>query len=128
MFEDTFVFATVEPLPFVSISSSRYLQVSEGNDGERYAVFKISLSGASVDPLRVRVDTHTLAASDWATEGQDCEGVHRTLTFNPGELTKTVKIKIFGDTDFEANEFFGFRLSNVQGAQFTLIPPLCRLL
>src|SRR5437867_1363214 len=45
------------------------------------------------------------------TAGFDYESTSGTLTFNPGELSKTVVVRVFVDTDFEGAETFSVTLS-----------------
>lgn len=121
MFADSFVFRTAEALAFqqptIRFADPRSVSVTEGNDGERFASFRIVLSEAASEEVRVRVDTQTYASSGWATEGVDYAGVHRTITFLPGQVAKTVKVKLFGDTVYEPDEMFTLQLSGVRGAE-----------
>jgi hypothetical protein len=120
LFADSFVFnatqAFAAPQPFVRISPVRMRNVTEGDSGEQRTSFIVSLSEASAETVTVRVDTETFALSGWATEGVDFKGVHRTLTFLPGETQKRVNITIFGDTAYEGDEMFALRLTRAEGA------------
>lgn len=57
---------------------------------------------------------------DYATEdgtaeaGLDYEASSGTLVFNPGETEKTIKVEIIDDEEFEEDETFIVRLSNLQ--------------
>ncbi len=53
-----------------------------------------------------------------ALPGQDYRGKSGTLTFNPGDTTKTVPVKIINDTVPEPTESFIFRLSAPTNATF----------
>ena len=50
-----------------------------------------------------------------ATEGTDYTVASGTLTFNPGETTKTFTVQTTGDTDAESDETFTVTLSNPTG-------------
>ncbi len=50
----------------------------------------------------------------WA--GSDYAGGSGTLTFTPGQTTKTVSVSVSGDVTFEADETFTVDLSNVANA------------
>ncbi|PYS27254.1 MAG: hypothetical protein DMF75_20720, partial [Acidobacteria bacterium] len=47
-----------------------------------------------------------------ATAPSDYIAINGTLTFNPGDLTKTIGVTINGDTNFEPNESFAMNLSS----------------
>src|SRR5262249_32012296 len=51
-----------------------------------------------------------------ATAGSDYAAAAGTLTFNPGETTKTVAVTVYGDTVAEANETVLLNLSGASGA------------
>jgi acetyl esterase/lipase len=86
--------------------------VSEGNSGSAEAVITVKLSGALGMPASV--DYTTVGGT--ASPGLDYETTSGTLTFAPGETSKTVSVPIFGDSDPETDEDFGIRLSNPAGA------------
>ncbi|MEM7113154.1 MAG: Calx-beta domain-containing protein, partial [Chloroflexota bacterium] len=54
-----------------------------------------------------------------ATAGSDYMGDSGTLTFAPGEVSKTVELDIFEDEFDELNETFGFALANPVNATLT---------
>jgi chitinase len=86
--------------------------VVEGNRGSRQVQFSVTLSNASSQAITVSyrtVDGTALAKSDYsATSG--------TLTFQPGETSRTISVSIKGDRKREANETFSVQLSNAVGA------------
>ena len=47
-----------------------------------------------------------------ATSRRDYFGLSDTLTFNPGQTSKTIKVNVLGDTTFEPSEIFRISLSN----------------
>ena len=70
--------------------------------------FTVSLSDVSGAP--VTVDYETVDGVGAAEE--DYVAQQGTLTFNPGEQTKTVSVELLGDTVLQDNETFFLRLSN----------------
>jgi len=91
--------------PTISIND---VQVTEGNSGTTDAVFTVSLNRAYFSDAHV--DFATVAGT--ATSGVDYQPTSGTLAFLKGETTKTVTVKINGDTTQEPNEAFTVKLSN----------------
>jgi hypothetical protein len=86
--------------------------VTEGHTGSVAALFTVSLSAPNTE--RIAVNYVTVNAS--ATAGGDYQAASGTLTFAPGETSKTIAINILGDTVVEPNETFYVNLSNATGA------------
>ena len=89
-------------IPSVSISGP-----ADVNEAAGTITYTISLSAASVAPVSVNFATangSALASSDYAANSG-------TVTFAPGETTKTVTVAIVNDTVFEGNENFTVSLS-----------------
>ena len=86
--------------------------MTEGNAGTKNLNFTVSLSAAS--GRTVTVDYATLAGT--ATHGSDFNAASGTLTFNPGQTSKTVTIALVGDTLPEPDETFLLSLTNPSGA------------
>jgi hypothetical protein len=87
--------------------------VVEGDSGATSGVFTVSLSNPSF--LTVTVDVAT--ADDTATVADgDYAALTQTVTFAPGETSKTVSVMVNGDTDDEPNETFQVALSNPSNA------------
>src|SRR5206468_621925 len=84
----------------------------EGQSGTTPFTFTVTLSQPA--PWAVTVDFAT--ADGTATAGSDYAAAAGTLTFAPGETTKTITINVSGDTTVEADETFSVNLSNVSGA------------
>ena len=72
----------------------------------------MSLSGASAAPVTVNYAT----ANGTATAGSDFTAVGGTLTFAPGETTKTFTVAITNDAVFEGAENFQVNLSTPTNA------------
>ena len=97
------------PLPTISIND---VQALEGNAGTTDFVFTVSLSAPS--GLTVTVDFATQAGT--ATAETDYISTSGSLTFNPGETTRTIIVAVEGDTNYERDETFSVVLSNVANA------------
>ncbi len=98
--------------PRVTISD---VALSEGDSGTSEAVFTISLSNVVSDPVTVDFAT----ANGTATAGSDYVARSGTLTFAPGEQTKTVSVTVLGDSTDEPTEDFFLDLANVSNATLT---------
>ena len=85
----------------------------EGTDGT--IDFAVTLDTRN-DCETVTVDWAT--ADGTATAGEDYTASSGTLTFNPGETTKTVSVAVLDDDDEESDETFTLQLSNAKGATF----------
>jgi hypothetical protein len=85
--------------------------VPEGDSGTTNANFQVSLSTASDSTVTVDWDTSngTADSSDYAEDSG-------TLTFQPGQTSKTVSVAVYGDTDVEGDELFYVYLSNASNA------------
>jgi urease beta subunit len=98
-----------DPLPELSIGDEA---VAEGNSGTTPATFTVTLSAESG-----RTVTVDYATSDGtATQPGDYQPGSGTLTFSPGQTSKTVTVLVNGDSTVEANETFTVDLSNPAGA------------
>lgn len=96
--------------PTVSIGNAP--SILEGDAGTKNAVFTVTLSTSSNLPITVdysAIDGTALGASDFTLPGG-------TLTFAPGETTKTILVPINGDTTDEADEQFSVKLANPTNA------------
>jgi N,N-dimethylformamidase beta subunit-like, C-terminal/Concanavalin A-like lectin/glucanases superfamily/Bacterial Ig-like domain/Bacterial Ig domain/Calx-beta domain len=108
----SFTTAASPPPPTISINN---VSVTEGNSGTVNATFTVTLSAASSQTVTVTYAT----ADGTATAGSDYTAVPpTTLTFTPGQTSKTVAVSVLGDTAFEANETFFVNLSNPTNATF----------
>jgi Calx-beta domain/Bacterial Ig-like domain (group 1) len=88
------------------------VSVLEGNSGTANAVFTVSLDSASATPVTVDFAT----ADGTATTPSDYASASGTLTFAPGETTKTVSVSVNGDLLVEPDESFLVNLLNAVGA------------
>ena len=92
-------------LPEININDINILEV---NNGSSNAIFTVTLSEASSEEIRVDFNTE----DDTAREGVDYEATSGTLSFAPGETSKTVAVKVYGDILDEENSSFNLNLSN----------------
>jgi hypothetical protein len=85
----------------------------EGDDGRRRAIFPITLSRPSDEPVLLAYAT----SAGSATPGRDYRETTGFVTFQPGETRVTIGIRTFGDRFDEADESFTVTLQAVSGAQ-----------
>jgi hypothetical protein len=74
----------------------------EGNNGRTLFVFIVTLSAAYDQPVAMSFRT----VNGSATSGSDYTANSGTLTFAPGQTTKTITIEVKADNKREANETF----------------------
>jgi hypothetical protein len=86
--------------------------VVEGNAGTLAATFTVTLNNGLVQPITVAYAT----GNGTATAGSDYQAASGTLTFAPGETTKTITVPIIGDQLPEPNETYVVNLSGPTNA------------
>ncbi len=97
-----------DPRPTVAFSQAGISQ----DEGGGTAAIEVVLSAASG-----RVVTVNYATSDGtATAGSDYTATSGTLTFNPGETSKTIQVTIIDDSIDESDETVTLTLSNPENA------------
>ncbi len=96
-------------LPTLSINN---VSITEGNSGTKNATFTVNLSDASTQTVSVNYAT----ANDTAIAGSDYTAKSGTLSFNPGQTSKTFSVPILGDTTVESDETFKVNLSQASNA------------
>jgi hypothetical protein len=92
------------PPPVVSVSPA---SIGEGNTGLRQLAFTVSLSTTSTQTVSVRWAT----SNGTAAAGRDYYAASGTISFSPGQRTKTVGVWVIGDRTVEGNETFFVTLS-----------------
>ena len=97
---------TVNAAPTVSIND---VNISEGNAGTTNLVFTVALSATSAAAISVDYATADGTAQ---TSDNDYQSATGTLTFNPGEQTKTITVVINGDQKTENDETVFVNLNN----------------
>ena len=102
-------------LPTLSIDD---VAVSEGNSGTTVLKLTVTLSAASTQTVTVDFATAdgTASSSASALGGADYEATSGTLSFAPGEVSKSVTVTVDGDLVVEADETFTVALSNATNA------------
>jgi hypothetical protein len=99
-----------DSVPEISISDA---SVYEGNRGSRSMTFTVSLSLPSTQRVRVNYKTANGTAK---TSDNDYVAKSGTITFSPGQTSKTITISIKGDKKKESDEYFYVNLSGASGA------------
>jgi len=95
--------------PSISISDS---VVTEGNSGTVNVTFQVNLSAPSSQPVSVTFST----GNRTATAGVDFVGTSGTLTFDPGETTKTITVVVDGNNTLELDKTFVVNLTSATNA------------
>lgn len=98
-----------DALPAFSISDASQ---AEGQSGTATFSFDVTLSAASEQTITVDY----LTGNGSAVAGVDYQAGAGTLTFLPGEKSKSISIPVNGDTDLESDETFLVNLSNAANA------------
>lgn len=74
--------------------------VTEGDSGTKSMSFQARLSYPSVEPISVSYAT----ADGWAKAGSDYRAASGSVLFEPGEVSKSIVVRIVGDRTKEPNE------------------------
>ena len=96
----------------ISIGNNTFLEVDAGLTN---VLFTVTLSASSGNTITVNYST----ADGSATAPSDYVSVSGTVTFNPGETTKTIAVQIAGDFVIELNETYSVNLSSPTNATIT---------
>src|SRR5207237_3568266 len=95
----------VSAQPGLSIND---VSTTEGDSGAKTLTFTVTLSAAS----NLTVSVNFATANGTANTPTDYVATSGTLTFNPGDLTKTINVTINGVQLFEPDETFTVNLTN----------------
>ena len=98
-----------DPVPSIAIND---VTVTEGNAGTTNANFTVSLSV----PSGMNVTVNYATANGTATQPADYTTTSGTLTFTPGQGTKTISVPVVGDVLDEIDETFVVNLSGPTNA------------
>ena len=101
-----------DPLPALSIND---VPLTEGDDGTQNANFTVRLSQVSGQIVTVQFTTE----DDTAKSGEDYQQQTGEITFAPGELEKTISVKVNGDRRQELTKSFNIKLTNANNALIT---------
>lgn len=95
--------------PALSINDKSQLEFSF--NGTADVNFTVTLSAASTLPVTVNY-----ATSDGTATSSDYQAASGTLSFNPGETSKRLIVRVIADSMYEANETYFVNLTNPTGA------------
>ncbi len=101
-----------DPQPSLSIAD---VTLQEGNSGTTDAVFTVSLSALSGQPVTVNY----ASAAGTALAGPDYVATSGTLSFAPGTTNQTISVALQGELLNEPDETFLVNLSNPTNATLT---------
>jgi hypothetical protein len=107
--------------PEISIND---VSITEGNTGSKTATFTVSLSAIARGEITLSYAT----ANGTAVAGSDYQPVSGTLTFAPGESSKSITVLVNGDRLAEPNETFFVNLSNPLNATIADGQGVCSLM
>jgi len=100
-----------DPQPGISITATSFR--TEGGTGTSgNSLFEVKLSNPSYQTITVSFAT----ADATATAGADYAATSGTLTFSPGETSKSIAVEVIGDSIDEINETYLVNLSNPTNA------------
>jgi large repetitive protein len=99
-----------DPKPSIAIAGASRTEGASGTSGN--AMFAVTLSNPSSQIITVSFAT----ADVTATAGVDYQATSGTVTFNPGETSKSIPVPVLGDNIDEINETFVVNLSNPTNA------------
>jgi len=99
----------IQGRPSVSVGDA---SVTEGNAGTTPLSFPVTLSAASAQPVSVTYAT----ADGTATAPSDYAAANGTLTFNPGETSKSISVNVVADLAIEQDEALTVTISGAVGA------------
>lgn len=106
-----------DPSPVILVGDA---SVIEGNSGTSELVFTVSLTGASEKTVEVKYSTQ--AGTTTATGPlADFIAKSGTLTFEPGELQKEVRVTVIGDTYKEKSETLTLQLNSGSAVNGTVL-------
>lgn len=97
-------------LPNVSINNPP--TITQDAKNAKTVTFTVTLSKKSTSTVTVKYST----SNGSAEAGDDYVAKSGTVTFAPGQTSKTITIKILPETKETTNEYFNINLSNSSGA------------
>ena len=103
-----------DPAPAASIADKA---VVEGNTGTKNLALTVRLSGTTFNTVTLNYQTADAGVGlGFATAGADYVAKSGTLTFTPGQKSKTITVSIKGDLLVEGNEVFNVKLTGASNA------------
>jgi Calx-beta domain/Beta-propeller repeat/Carboxypeptidase regulatory-like domain/CarboxypepD_reg-like domain len=115
----TTLVVTIQDRSTVPVIIRNSASVIEGNTSSTEALFTFTLSAATGRSVSVNYATVNINATggvSCSNPGTDYETNSGTISFQPGNTTFTVAVKICGDTSGEGNESFRINLSGASNA------------
>ncbi|MFT5326217.1 MAG: disulfide oxidoreductase YuzD, partial [Planctomycetaceae bacterium] len=109
-----FIINDDQALPQAEISDAIAL---EGDSGRTTFTFTITLDREA--DAAAAVDFSTANGTTGTSGGADVQTASGTVTFEPGEIQKTIEIDVVGDLTDEADEQFFVNLTNASGLLIT---------
>lgn len=104
-------------LPVISQGSATVVEGNTGTTTEALFTFTLSAAtGRSVSASYATLNLSATAGASCANQGTDYESASGTISFQPGNTSVTIPVKICGDTNAEANETFLVNFSNPTNA------------
>lgn len=88
----------------------------EGDAGTTAAVFTVSLTATSEQPVNVQWITDDANPAATATVGLDFVSRSGSLTINPGDTSATLTVNVLGETTPEPDELFFVKILTATGA------------
>src|SRR5262249_22539282 len=110
--QSTVVIHNDDARPLLSFSP-QLVAVAEGSFALRLVALTVTMDHASSEAVTVQYHTEDGTAT---AAGGDYRAASGTLTFSPGELSKTITVLISSDRLKEADEDFFVQLTNPTGA------------
>ncbi len=101
--------------PIIPNLSVNNLSLNEGNSGTTPFNFTVTLSAVTTQTVTVNYAT----ANGTATAPSDYQTTAGSLSFSPGETSKTVTVLVNGDTEIEPDETFTVSLSGAVNGVIT---------
>ncbi len=92
------------------------LPASSGAESNTPAVIDVSLSAASAKTITVKYAT----ANGTAVSGSDYTTISGTLTFTPGQTSRSISVPIINDTVVEPNQIFSVALTTPVNATLAI--------
>lgn len=102
---------TTPPPPVVPAITSTSLSLTEGQTGTKAMNFTVALSQATTSTVSLRYFTSDVTA----TAGVDYDAASGTISFAPGETSKTIAVTLRGDTTVEPDESFRLNFADPTG-------------
>ena len=110
-------------VPVISMSSPSIVEGNTGTTTELSFAFTLSAqTGRLVSANYASTSLSAFGSPSCGNQGTDYEAVSGTLTFQPGNTSVTIPVKICGDASAEANEQFRVDLSNLSNAIKDFVP------